>query len=728
MHVKSDIKSFTRSLKIREKFYESPFTDNSLVYNKSRRNFTPDNPELKTIIENIENIQPTSFEKPDNLSKHERVALKDLKDQSDIIIKTADKGSNLVIMDTDFYRNKLVITDHLNSTTYQKIDSNCDKKVMEKLKKHVKSYKNCLTEKEQDYLTNFEWNTSNFYILPKVHKSKIIKDQIENSDTYCIEVNSPDDLKGRPIIAGCSSPTHRLSALLDKILSPIGNKVQTYIKDDWDFLHKLPNHMEYKKVTLYSVDITSLYTSINNNLGIEAICFWLDKHKELIPERFSKDFIIQSLKFVLENNNFLFDEEFYQQVNGTAMGTKVAPIYACLTIAYLEESKLFNTVLPNIFNVEQCKWISNYYKRYMDDGFLPLLNSIEIETFINCLNALHPAIKFTFERATFESINDIYSQTLNFLDVKVILDSNNRITSDIFYNPTNAHDYLNHNSDHPEHTKRNVPYNLAKRIICFVSDQEQTELRLSELKSLLLKRDYPEWIIQKAFFNAKLQGRAPAPTKNQDTIPFVTTNYSNYKSQNIIKQTNSSLANIQDPSLKNIFKNAKIIQSQRQPKNLISQLTKSKYNGNNDSSNNEEVKISKCNDTRCLICKYYLQPITNFKLSNGDLWVIKRNMSCKSKNVIYFLSCNQCDGKATYIGKTNNLRFRTNQHISTCRTGRGSDKFDQHVFECGKFAPREPFFKLYPMLQLNNEDALLTYEKHFQMNGYDTINAPSRRH
>ena len=236
--------------------------------------------------------------------------------------------------------------------------------------------------------------------------------------------------------------------------------------------------MECKKVTLYSVDITSLYTSINNNLGIEAICFWLDKHKELIPERFSKDFIIQSLKFVLENNNFLFDEEFYQQVNGTAMGTKVAPIYACLTIAYLEESKLFNTVLPNIFNVEQCKWISNYCKRYMDDGFLPLLNSIEIETFINCLNALHPAIKFTFERATFESINDIYSQTLNFLDVKIILDINNRITTDIFYKPTNAHDYLNYNSDHPEHTKRNVPYNLAKRIICFVSDQEQTELRL----------------------------------------------------------------------------------------------------------------------------------------------------------------------------------------------------------------------------------------------------------
>ena len=105
-------------------------------------------------------------------------------------------------------------------------------------------------------------------------------------------------------------------------------------------------------------------------------------------------------------------------------------------------------------------------------------------------------------------------------------------------------------------------------------------------------------------------------------------------------------------------------------------------------------------------------------------WLIRDNMSCSSKNVIYFLTCNQCDGYTTYIGKTNNLRFRTNQHISSCRTGRGTDKFDQHVYDCANNHPKEPFFKLFLMMKLSTEDALLTFEKNFHDKRYDTLNAP----
>ena len=55
--------------------------------------------------------------------------------------------------------------------------------------------------------------------------------------------------------------------------------------------------------------------------------------------------------------------------------------------------------------------------------------------------------------------------------------------------------------------------------------------------------------------------------------------------------------------------------------------------------------------------------------------------------------------------------------------GRGTNVFDQHVFKCGNSSPKEPFFQLFPMLQLNNEDTLLTYEKHFHKKNYDTLNA-----
>ena len=40
--------------------------------------------------------------------------------------------------------------------------------------------------------------------------------------------------------------------------------------------------------------------------------------------------IIKMAVFVLKNNLFEFNEKFYKQISGTAIGTKVAPSYACI--------------------------------------------------------------------------------------------------------------------------------------------------------------------------------------------------------------------------------------------------------------------------------------------------------------------------------------------------------------------------------------------------------------
>ena len=37
---------------------------------------------------------------------------------------------------------------------------------------------------------------------------------------------------------------------------------------------------------------------------------------------------MERLKLVLENNHFFFDNNYFLQIKGTAMGTKVAPTYA----------------------------------------------------------------------------------------------------------------------------------------------------------------------------------------------------------------------------------------------------------------------------------------------------------------------------------------------------------------------------------------------------------------
>jgi hypothetical protein len=45
----------------------------------------------------------------------------------------------------------------------------------------------------------------------------------------------------------------------------------------------------------------------------------------------------EMLTLVLKNNNFTFDGNHYLQINGTAMGTKMAPSYANIFMGDLEE-------------------------------------------------------------------------------------------------------------------------------------------------------------------------------------------------------------------------------------------------------------------------------------------------------------------------------------------------------------------------------------------------------
>ncbi len=716
----SDIKDFTRKIKIKDVFHNKENADISLHRNKSNRTIHTQNSEINQICDFIELLKPEYINMRDNLTEEERVALNELSNNDNIVLKPADKSGNFIIMDKAFYRDKLVLNDHLNTENYKKVDQNEDLNVIKNLNSLLKQYEKDLTKKEVDYIKNFQWKTSNFYILPKIHKCDAIIQEIATSDRNYIEMSAPNNLKGRPIIAGPASPTHRLSQFIDTLLKPIVPTISSYVKDDWDFLGKIPKQFD-NQTSLYSYDVVSLYTSIPHNLGIEAIKFWTDKRKDLIPPRFSQRFILDSVKFILQNNNFLFDNVLYQQVSGTAMGTKFAPPYACLTIGFLEETVLYPKILKNYFNDQICSYIKESYIRYMDDCFIALPQDIDPVLFLNALNNLHESIRFTMDKGTIKSSN---IETLNFLDIEIILKEGKFISTDIYYKSTNPHDYLNYNSAHPKHVKDTIPFNLAKRIIIFVTEEDRISERLKELETWLLSCNYPLELIRRSFRNAKLQG--PAPKPNKDIIPLVTTYYPNLKNQNIMKTISSLLNSIQDQQTKDKFKNTKPILALRQPANLKSLLTKAKFNTNNDNNNpNLSRGIFLCENQRCKLCRMYLQPVNSFLTANGTNWQIKSNITCNSTNVIYFLSCNLCEGNMNYIGQTTNLRSRINNHISESKSGISYCNFPKHVHNCGikNHNLKEPFFKVFVFFKLKDPKMLLHHENSLFKAGHSLMNS-----
>ena len=392
-----------------------------------------------------------------------------LKKDKTLVIKESDKGRACIIIDEPFYNDK--ISEMLNDReTYKELDKNIDAGILRKICKLTLKYKEQLTSKEIQYLTKFDHQMSQFYGLPKIHKFKIIKDKIKENPSEYVQVNQPQDLKMRPIVAGPNCVTSRLSNFLDILMQPFLKKVKSFVRDDIDFLEKLPRNTDDKKILL-TLDVTNMYTNIDNKLGKEAIKYWLEKYPELIPRGIWKEFILEGLSVVLEFNTFTFNGRNYLQIKGVSMGTKLAPMSVNLVMAYLE-IKLYQ-IIRGKYGKEIMDQFVKEWLRYLDDCFLNWDLTVDTtENLLKILHSLYPSIKFETEESETEA---------NYLDIKILV-KDHKIITDLFEKPTDSQHYVPFISSHPSHTKRNIPFNLARRICTMVEEGNTRDQRLTELK------------------------------------------------------------------------------------------------------------------------------------------------------------------------------------------------------------------------------------------------------
>ena len=336
MEIKSDIRTFGRKLRLIEFFATGQGDDDeeeeSILKNPS--NFCPPanrDKKLDAAI-NFLNGLDLSNTKPQksNISKKQWKGINDLKNNDNIIIKEANKGGCEVIMNKSHHMT-MVYSQLDDGITYKRLSMSSDKTILEKLSKLVNKYQRDLTKKEIDYLTNFSCKTSNFYGLPKVHKSDVITKATEEQNSEYIRVHEPEDLTLRPIVASPNCPTKRLSTFIDTIIKPLVLHIKSYIRDSIHFLQKCSITANDKTV-LCTFDVKSLYKNIPHEYGLEAMNYWLDKHQDSINPRFSKAFILESVEFILKNYTFKFNDEYFLRLVGTETGTDMTPTYATLTM------------------------------------------------------------------------------------------------------------------------------------------------------------------------------------------------------------------------------------------------------------------------------------------------------------------------------------------------------------------------------------------------------------
>ena len=113
----------------------------------------------------------------DNLTIDQRSGFNLFKSRKNILYFKADKGASVVLLNPQFYRDKVL--EILNSEKYQKLPRQVDYFVFSKLNCFVSKLP-FLTKAEKRAITKFDYNTTNIYALPKIHKSKIISKSVAN--------------------------------------------------------------------------------------------------------------------------------------------------------------------------------------------------------------------------------------------------------------------------------------------------------------------------------------------------------------------------------------------------------------------------------------------------------------------------------------------------------------------------------------------------------------------
>ena len=110
---------------------------------------------------------------------------------------------------------------------------------------------------------------------------------------------------------------------------------------------------------LSSYDVSPLFTSVLIDPALNIIKDLLDKDTTL-KERTVMEVsdIILLLEFCLKNTYLSFQDQFYEQVEGAAMGSPVSPIVANLYMEYLEQKVLSTAPHPK------------FWHRYVDDTFV----------------------------------------------------------------------------------------------------------------------------------------------------------------------------------------------------------------------------------------------------------------------------------------------------------------------------------------------------------------------
>ncbi|CAF2144860.1 unnamed protein product [Rotaria magnacalcarata] len=447
--------------------WEEKDIDDNTIYN-----LTPEQlqyaAKLRSISDRFKRNAIKELKSYKNNHKEYLSSLRKLAQDKSIYITRPDKGKGVVILDRNEYIKKMheILND---SSTFKTINHDPTLKKENKLKRILCKMKKrgFLSENELKQVTPCGSHCARLYGLPKVHKTGIPL---------------------RPVISSIGSYNYRLAKLLAAKLQPL-RKNKYILKDTFDFIESIkklnPTLLKHRMV---SFDVTSLFTKVPLSYTINLI---LDKMYG--PEHYCPKFIkVKSdwcskclnrhdmktlLDIATSDTHFSFNNLHYQQHNGVAMGSPLAPVLADIFMIHLENKLMDKLKKAGVL----------WYKRYVDDTFVIIRKKAKINNIKKILNSLHKDIQFT-------SVQE-QNNELSFLDV-LVRRNNKRFETSVYRKPTYTNLLLKWSSFVPKSYKISAISCMVYRAIHISSSFTIMHKEFEFIRDITKLNGYPKYFVE----------------------------------------------------------------------------------------------------------------------------------------------------------------------------------------------------------------------------------------
>lgn len=426
--------AFTRTLRLRTLFkgtnqWSTRTSRDSAIYvPNSAYNPPPSTPVIEYALTRIQaKVSVASWipSRSRNLTNGQRVLVKTLQFRPDLQVVLTDKNLGPAVMTRTQYID--LCLDHLlDQDTYKQCVAP-QQAIIRLLRTRIRQFYNTIAKQ---HATLPDWSNTKiiiaglddkgmnrFYGLAKIHKPQL-----------CI----------RPIVSNTKSVMQGLSKWLHFMMQPYLQRTSTYLRDSDQLLQDLRSIQATDDMILITFDVVSMYTSINIDFALQVI------RQELHNDPWI-DAIMFGLRVVLTSNYFVFGDLIWLQLNGTAMGTSVAPTFASLFLAHFERTLICDHFTSNLV----------YFKRYIDDGFIIWKQDKNKPFEFKRLQALlrRSRLQFTFE---------FNPSQVAFLDLWIIRD-NDKFMTRTHEKTLNLHLYLPAASAHPPGVLKGLIFGLIKK-------------------------------------------------------------------------------------------------------------------------------------------------------------------------------------------------------------------------------------------------------------------------